>query len=90
VAFAESVAAARSYATKFNYKIDADRELIALADANTGAGISQGFCVGGSLSKNSGLGPGRRQITVGRYPFHAYNTLDDVLEHSTSPDPLAS
>jgi high affinity sulfate transporter 1 len=53
VAFAESVAAARSYATKFNYKIDADQELIALGAANTGAGISQGFCVDGSLSKTA-------------------------------------
>jgi high affinity sulfate transporter 1 len=53
VAFAESVAAARSYATKYNYKIDADQELIALGAANAGAGISQGFCVDGSLSKTA-------------------------------------
>jgi SulP family sulfate permease len=53
VAFAESVAAARSYATKFNYKIEADQELIALGAANAGAGISQGFCVDGSLSKTA-------------------------------------
>jgi SulP family sulfate permease len=53
VAFAESVAAARSYATKFNYKIEADQELIALGAANTGAGISSGFCVDGSLSKTA-------------------------------------
>jgi high affinity sulfate transporter 1 len=53
VAFAESVAAARSYATKYNYKIDADQELVALGAANTGAGISQGFCVDGSLSKTA-------------------------------------
>jgi MFS superfamily sulfate permease-like transporter len=53
VAFAESVAAARSYATKYNYKINADQELIALGAANAGAGISQGFCVDGSLSKTA-------------------------------------
>jgi MFS superfamily sulfate permease-like transporter len=53
VAFAESVAAARSYAAKYNYKIVADQELIALGAANTGAGISQGFCVDGSLSKTA-------------------------------------
>jgi len=53
VAFAESVAAARSYATKYNYKIEADQELIALGAANAGAGISQGFCVDGSLSKTA-------------------------------------
>jgi len=53
VAFAESVATARTYASKFNYKVDADQELIALGVANTGAGISQGFVVDGSLSKTS-------------------------------------
>jgi len=53
VAFAESVATARTYASKFNYKIDADQELIALGVASTGAGISQGFVVDGSLSKTS-------------------------------------
>jgi len=53
VAFAESVATARSYASKFNYKVNADQELIALGAANTGAGISQGFVVDGSLSKTS-------------------------------------
>jgi len=53
VAFAESVATARTYASKFNYKVDADQELIALGVANTGAGISSGFVVDGSLSKTS-------------------------------------
>jgi high affinity sulfate transporter 1 len=53
VAFAESVATARSYASKFNYKVNADQELIALGAANTGAGISSGFVVDGSLSKTS-------------------------------------
>jgi MFS superfamily sulfate permease-like transporter len=53
VAFAESVATARSYASKFNYKVSADQELIALGAANTGAGISSGFVVDGSLSKTS-------------------------------------
>jgi MFS superfamily sulfate permease-like transporter len=53
VAFAESVATARSYASKFNYKVNADQELIALGASNTGAGISSGFVVDGSLSKTS-------------------------------------
>ena len=53
VAFAESVATARSYASKFNYKVNADQELIALGASNAGAGISQGFVVDGSLSKTS-------------------------------------
>ncbi len=53
VAFAESVAAARSYATKYNYKISPDQELIALGAANMGSGISSGFAVDGSLSKTA-------------------------------------
>ncbi len=53
VAFAESVATARSYASKFKYKVNADQELIALGAASAGAGISQGFVVDGSLSKTS-------------------------------------
>ncbi|HSR49010.1 MAG TPA: sulfate permease [Anaerolineales bacterium] len=53
VAFAESVAVARSYATKFNYKVEADQELVALGVANAGAGFSGGFVVDGSLSKTA-------------------------------------
>jgi len=53
VGFAESVAAARTYATKHGYEVDANQEMIALGAANLGAGISQGFVVDGSLSKTA-------------------------------------
>ncbi len=53
VGFAESVAAARSYATKFGYEVDANQEMIGLGVANLGAGISGGFVVDGSLSKTA-------------------------------------
>jgi high affinity sulfate transporter 1 len=53
VAFAESIAAARSYATKHNYEVDADQEMIGLGVANLGAGLSQGFVVDGSLSRTA-------------------------------------
>ncbi|NJN80973.1 MAG: STAS domain-containing protein [Caldilineaceae bacterium] len=53
VGFAESVAAARAYATKYGYEVNANQELIALGVANVGAGISQGFTVDGSLSKSA-------------------------------------
>jgi len=53
VGFAESVAAARTYASKYGYEVDADQELIALGAANVGAGFSQGFVVDGSLSKSA-------------------------------------
>ncbi len=53
VGFAESVAAARSYATKFGYKVDANQEMVGLGVANLGAGVSGGFVVDGSLSKTA-------------------------------------
>ena len=53
VGFAESVAAARQYATKYGYEVDANQEMIALGTANVGAGISSGFVVDGSLSKSA-------------------------------------
>ena len=53
VAYSESIAAARSYAAKFNYKVDADQEFIGLGAANLGSGFSTSFVVDGSLSKTS-------------------------------------
>ena len=53
VAYAESVAVARTYAAKFNYKIDADQEFIGLGAANMGSGFSGAFVVDGSLSKTA-------------------------------------
>ena len=53
VAFAESYAAAKSYATKFGYQIDANQEMVGLGAANLGAGLSGGFVVDGSLSKTA-------------------------------------
>ncbi|UCC53566.1 MAG: SulP family inorganic anion transporter [Anaerolineaceae bacterium] len=53
VAYSESIAAARSYAAKFNYKVDADQEFIGLGAANMGSGISGAFVVDGSLSKTA-------------------------------------
>ena len=53
VGFAESVAAARSYATRFGYQVDANQEMVGLGVANLGAGVSGGFVVDGSLSKTA-------------------------------------
>ena len=65
VAFAESVAAARTYATKHGYEIDANQEMISLGAANLSSGFSQGFVVDGSLSRSAaadGAG-GKSQMT---------------------------
>jgi MFS superfamily sulfate permease-like transporter len=53
VAFAESIAAARSYAREHGYKVDADQEMIALGASNAASGLVGAFVVDGSLSKTA-------------------------------------
>jgi high affinity sulfate transporter 1 len=53
VAFAESVAIARSFGTKFGYEVDASQEFIAIGAANIGSGFSGGFVGDGSMSRTS-------------------------------------
>jgi high affinity sulfate transporter 1 len=53
VAFAEGLAAAKTYATRNGYRIDPNRELIGLGSANLAAGLSSGMVVNGSLSKTA-------------------------------------
>jgi high affinity sulfate transporter 1 len=53
VGFAEGLGAAKTYATRNHYEIDANRELIGLGMANIGAGLSSGMVVNGSLSKTA-------------------------------------
>lgn len=53
VGFAEGLGAAKTYAARENYEIDADRELLGLGGANLAAGLSGGMVVNGSLSKTA-------------------------------------
>ncbi len=53
VAFAEGLGAAKSYAAREHYEVDANRELIGLGAAGLGAGLSSGMIVNGSLSKTA-------------------------------------
>jgi SulP family sulfate permease len=53
IGFAEGLGAAKTYATRNHYEIDANRELIGLGAANLGAGLSSGMVVNGSLSKTA-------------------------------------
>jgi SulP family sulfate permease len=53
VAYAESIAIAQSYASKYKYEVDTNQELLSLGVANVGAGLSQGFAIDGSLSKTA-------------------------------------
>ena len=64
VAYAEHIGAASSFAAKHHQDVDPNQELIGLGMANLGAGLLQGFTVGGSLSKtaaNDAVG-GRTQV----------------------------
>lgn len=59
VGFAEGLGAAKSYAARDGYRVDANRELVGLGVANLGAGLASGMVVNGSLSKtavNAGAG----------------------------------
>ncbi|MEV0248889.1 SulP family inorganic anion transporter [Nocardia sp. NPDC050712] len=59
IGFAEGLGAAKTYATKAGYEIDANRELTGLGAANLGSGLCSGMVVNGSLSKtavNGGAG----------------------------------
>jgi high affinity sulfate transporter 1 len=53
VGFAEGLGAAKTYASRHHYEIDANRELIGLGAASLGAGLSGGMVVNGSLSKTA-------------------------------------
>ncbi len=59
VGFAEGLGAAKTYAARHNYEIDANREMIGLGSANLASGLASGMVVNGSLSKtavNGGAG----------------------------------
>jgi len=53
VGFAEGLGAAKTYATRNHYEVDANRELLGLGAANVAAGLSSGMVVNGSLSKTA-------------------------------------
>jgi sulfate permease, SulP family len=59
VGFAEGLGAAKTYAARSGYEIDANQELLGLGAANVGSGLASGMVVNGSLSKtavNGGAG----------------------------------
>ena len=65
VAFAEGLGAAKTYAAKEHYEVDANRELLGLGAANIGSGLSAGMVVNGSLSKTAvnGSAGARSQVS---------------------------
>jgi high affinity sulfate transporter 1 len=65
VGFAEGLGAAKTYAARDHYEIDANRELLGLGGANLAAGLSSGMVVNGSLSKTAvnGAAGARTQLS---------------------------
>ena len=53
LSYVEGVSAAKIYASKNDYRIDANQELVAVGAANVSAGLFSGFAVGGSMSKTA-------------------------------------
>jgi len=70
VGFAEGLGAAKTYAARHHYDVDANRELLGLGAANLAAGLSSGMVVDGSLSKtavNGGAGA-QSQVSGSSWP----------------------
>lgn len=65
VGFAEGLGAAKAYAARHDYAIDANRELVGLGAANLASGLSSGMVVNGSLSKTAvnGAAGARSQLS---------------------------
>jgi sulfate permease, SulP family len=66
LAYAESIAAARRFAAKHGYEVDANRELVAVGASNVAAGLAQGFPVDASMSRTAVAdGAGQRTQLAG-------------------------
>jgi len=65
VALAEGLAATRLFATRGDYRVETERELVGMGAANVAAGLSGGLAVAGSLSKTAAAeqAGGRSQVT---------------------------
>ncbi len=53
VGLAQSLAIAKSYAAKYHYAVDANREMLGYGAANLGAGALQGYTITGGLSPSA-------------------------------------
>jgi len=61
---AEGLSAARLFAARGGYRVDADQELLASGAANLGSGLFGGIGVAGSLSKTAALSDARGRTQV--------------------------
>jgi len=64
LAVGESLGAARAFATKYGYELDADQELLALGAANVSSALFQGFTVDASLSQTAAADEARARTQL--------------------------
>jgi high affinity sulfate transporter 1 len=66
IMYAEALAAARTFASKNKYDVDANQELAALGAANVASGLFQGIVVGGGMSGTAAnaAGGARTQVST--------------------------
>jgi sulfate permease, SulP family len=75
VGFAEGLGAAKTYAQRHGYHVDANRELLGLGSANLGAGLLSGMVVNGSLSKTAVNGNAGAKSQMSGYVVAALTIL---------------
>ena len=80
VGLAQSLAIAKSYATKHHYTVDANREMLGYGAANIGAGVLQGFTVTGGPSASA---------TAERVGAKSPGRLPRVRADDAADDPLS-
>jgi high affinity sulfate transporter 1 len=66
IVYAESLAAARTFAAKYKYDVSPNQELAAIGMANIGSGLTQGIIVGGGMSGTAAnsAGGARTQLST--------------------------
>jgi high affinity sulfate transporter 1 len=66
IIYAEALAAARTYAAKYKYEVNANQELAAIGLANLSSGLAQGIIVGGGMSGTAAnaAGGARTQLSA--------------------------
>jgi SulP family sulfate permease len=78
VGLAQALAIAKSYAAKYHYPVDANREMLGYGAANIGAGALQGYTVTGGLSA-SGAAERAGAKSPGAFLVSALMTLLTIL-----------
>ncbi len=79
VGLAQSLAIAKSYAAKYHYAVDANREMLGYGAANIGAGALQGYTVTGGLSRVGDGRARRREIAAVAFLVTALMALLTIL-----------